>query len=135
MFLSFFCRVARAYSTLCIVSILLSLPLPGPRYEAITVAYGETPVLPADSETVICRLTVTGEADSPDFEALRTALEPKFLALDLRDETVPVRDLWEGAGDGTLRGTALELLKHSGDPAAELAARYVLAALEGREAP
>ena len=111
------------------------IPLPGPRYETITVAYGETPKLPADSGNVICRLTVTGEADSPDFEALRAALAPKFLALDLRDETVPVRDLWEGAGDGTLRGTALELLKNSGDPAAELAARYVLAALEGREAP
>lgn len=111
------------------------LPLPGPRYEKLTVTYGETPRLPSDSKHVICRLTVTGEADSPDFEALYAALAPKFLALDLRDETTPVRDLWETAGDGTLRGLALELLKNSGDPAAELAARYVLAALEGRDAP
>lgn len=114
------------------------LSLPGPRYEKITVAYGETPQLPRDSENVICRLTVTGEADEPDFEGLKKALEPKFLALDLRDETVPSRDIWAACGDGTLRGLALSALKtqfDGGEEAAALAARYVLAALEGGEAP
>ena len=115
------------------------LPIPGPRYEAMTVPYGQTPRLPADSGNVICRLTVTGEADEPDFDALRRALEPHFLALDLRDETVPVRDLWSTCGDGSLRGTALEILKRRFDEGdqqtAALAARYVLAALEGRDAP
>lgn len=114
------------------------LPLPGPRYEKLTVAYGGTPRLPADSENVICRLTVTGEADEPDFETLRAALEPRFLALDLRDETVPVRDLWAACGDGTLRGLALSALKKqqdNGEEAAALAARYLLAALEGGDAP
>ena len=114
------------------------LPLPGPRYEKITVAYGETPKLPADSKEVICRLTVTGEADDPDFDGLRAALAPKFLSLELRDETVPVRDIWAAAGDGTLRGLTLSALKRqwdSGEADAALAARYVLAALEGRESP
>ena len=114
------------------------LPLPGPRYEKITVAYGETPRLPEDSQSVICRLTVTGEADDPDFEGLRKALEPKFLALDLRDETVPTRDIWASCGDGTLRGLTLSALKlqaDGGNDLSELAARYVLAALEGRDAP
>ena len=114
------------------------LPIPAPRYEAITVPYGQTPALPADSETVLCRLTITGEADEPDFAALRAALEPKFLALDLRDETVPARDLWAACQDGTLRGLALSALKKrfdTGDETAALAARYVLAALEGGDAP
>lgn len=114
------------------------LPLPGPRYEKLAVAYGDTPRLPADSGNVICRLTVTGEADEPDFEGLKKALEPKFLALDLRDETVPKRDIWAACGDGTLRGLALAALKtqfDDGEEAAVLAARYILAALEGGEAP
>ena len=102
------------------------------------MAYGETPSLPADSGNVICRLTVTGEADGPDFDGLRAALEPRFLALDLRDETVPSRDIWAACGDGTLRGLALSALKKrydGGDSTAALAARYVLAALEGGDAP
>ena len=114
------------------------VPLPGPRYEKITVAYGDTPTLPADSGNVICRLTVTGEADGPDFDGLKAALESKFLALELRDETVPARDLWAACGDGTLRGLTLSALKKqydSGDETAALAARYVLAALEGGETP
>ena len=114
------------------------VPLPGPRYEKLAVAYGDTPQLPTDSGNVICRLTVTGEADGPDFDGLKAALEPKFLSLELRDETVPVRDLWGACGDGTLRGLTLSALKKqydSGDETAALAARYVLAALEGGDAP
>ena len=114
------------------------VPIPGPRYEACTVAYGQTPALPADTGDVICRLTVTGEADEPDFAALRRALEPRFLSLELRDETVPVRDLWASCGDGTLRGLALSALKKQlddGEHAADLAARYLLAALEGGDTP
>lgn len=109
------------------------LPLPGPRYETVTVPYGETPTLPADCENVICRLTVTGEADDPDFDTLRAALEPKFLALELRDATTPVRDLWASCGDGTLRGLALSALRKQENT--ELAAAYLLAALEGGDAP
>lgn len=108
-------------------------PLAGPRYETITMAYGETPVLPPRPQEVHCRLTVTGEADHPNLAALERDLRPWFLSLDLRDETVPVRDLWRDCGDGTLRGMALETLR--ADPQGELAARYLLAALEGGDPP
>lgn len=115
------------------------LPLPGPRYESITVPAGQTPQLPKDGSQVICRLTFTGEADNPDLDWLREQLAPRFLSLELRDHTEPPRELWAACGDGTLRGTALEILRtrHTdGDQGeAALAARYVLAALEGREAP
>ena len=116
-----------------------ALTLPGPRYECITVGAGAAPELPADSENVICRLTVTGESDPPDLEALYEMYAPRFLTLEVRDETTPPPDLWSACGDGTLRGMTMEILKtryDGGDSKlAALAARYVLAALEGRDAP
>ena len=116
-----------------------ALTLPGPRYEKLTMQAGAEPKLPADSQSVICRLTVTGDADQLDREALRRQLEPEFLALEIRDETQPPEDLWAACKDGTLRGMTLDILKaryDGGDrETAVLAARYVLAALEGREAP
>ena len=118
------------------------LPLPGPRYERITVRAGEALRLPEDSGDVICRLCFTGESEPLDLERLRETLAPRFLALELRDETTPPPALWDSCGDGTLRGLALGALRARYDraepaerPAIALAARYVLAALEGREAP
>ncbi len=114
------------------------LPLDGPRYEQITVPVGQTPVLPEDSENVLCRLTFTGEAENLDLDWLHQQLAPRFLSLELRDATTPRQDLWAACGDGTLRGLALDILKtrlNDGDETAALAARYVLAALEGREQP
>ena len=116
-----------------------ALTLPGPRYEKLTMEAGSEPKLPTDSPSVICRLTVTGDADQLDREALRRQLEPEFLALEIRDETQPPEDLWAACKDGTLRGMTLDILKAHYDGGdreeAVLAARYVLAALEGREAP
>lgn len=125
------------------------LPLPGPRYVRLTVSVDGDPeeavmaALPEDSGSLICRLTLTGEAEPFDRAALEARLESRFAALDLRDETVPPRDLWEGCGAQTLRGLTLQALKKQYDAApdqearqtAALAARYALAALEGREAP
>ncbi len=125
------------------------LPLPGRRYEKLTVAAGEKPeeavlaMLPPDSENLICRLTLTGEAPPFDRVALAARLAACFAALELRDETVPPRDLWQGWEDETLRGLTLRALKNRYDAApdqetrrtAALAARYALAALEGRDAP
>lgn len=118
------------------------LPLAGPRYETVTVPADRMPPLPADSENVICRMIFTGETEPLDLERLHAQLSPRFLALELRDETVPPADLWASCGDGTLRGLALEILKARYDAAqgaerrtAALAARYLLAALEGRDAP
>lgn len=116
-----------------------ALTLPGPRYECITVTADAEPILPADPDQVICRLTLTGEWDSPDLEAVYQKWSSRFLALEVRDETTPPPDLWSACGDGTLRGMTMEILKtryDDGDPKlAALAAKYVLAALEGRDAP
>lgn len=131
---------------LCRASLL---PLPGPQYAQLTVSVDGDPEkavlasLPEDSQSLICRLTLTGEAEPFDRAALEARLAPRFAALELRDETVPFRTLWEGWDAQTLRGLALQTLKQQYDAApdqetrrtAALAARYVLAALEGREAP
>lgn len=118
------------------------VPLDGPRYEIISVPAGQEPLLPADSHQVICRMILTGETEPPDLEQLHRQLAPRFLSLELRDATTPPRELWEAFGDGTLRGKALEILKTRFDTASDeerqtaaLAARYVLAALEGRDLP
>ena len=98
--------------------------------------------LPAGSENDIYRIILTGETDeAPDLDALFRALEGRFFALQLRDETRLRRDVWENAGDDTLRGIFLRALKTRRDAAAdpaerelcEQAARWGLAALDNRE--
>ena len=114
------------------------LPLPGPRYEKLTVRAGEEPVFPADSDQLHCRIILTGESDPPDLEDLHARWSGNFRSLELRDETTPKRELWADCGDGTLRGLALDWLKEQSeaDPQlAAMAARYLLAALEGGELP
>lgn len=115
------------------------LPIPGPRYEVVTVSC-ETPLeqqLPENCRELICRLIVTGEGEGslPD-------LSERFLSLEVRDQRTASRDLWEGAGEETLRGIALDVIRtahlkgsEEEQKTAELAAKYLLAALEGREAP
>ncbi len=118
---------------------LTFLPIPGPRYENLTVSCQEpwAESLPEDSAQIICRLTVTGEGEAP-----LPDLSDRFLSLELRDRRTPLRDLWEGAGEQSLRGIALEQLKQQYGEAegaqqemVALAAKYLIAALEGREAP
>lgn len=117
------------------------VPMPGLRYEILMLPAGTDPetVIPADSEHVIACLIRTGEDDGMAFPDL----SDRFYDLEVRDETVPPRDLWADCGSMTLKGLALSRLKTQYDEAAneaqrqkaELAARYLLAALEGREAP
>ena len=123
------------------------LPLGGARYEILRVPAGADPAaaldaaLPADASRDIYRVILTGEADRPDLNALYAQLAPRFFSLTLRDETTPKRDLWAGAGEDTLRGLALGKLKADYDAApdeaakrtAALAARMLLAAIEGRD--
>lgn len=98
--------------------------------------------LPAGTEKDICRIILMGEADeAPDMEGFRRALEDRFFALQLRDETRIRRDVWEKAGDDTLRGIFLRMLRERLDGAktgeerelCEQAARWGLAALDNRE--
>ena len=117
------------------------LPVDGLRYEILYLPVGADPetVLPSDSRQVIACIIRTGEDDGmalPD-------LKDRFYALEIRDETVPARDVWADCGSQTLKGLTLTRLKALYDAAktesdrqkAHLAARYVLAALEGRDVP
>ena len=152
------CTMGRGFDELgekgaCLVTLtdtdcsLEFLPLGGRNYEILRVAAGDdasaaiSAALPADPSADIYRIILTGEAARPDLNALYARFAPCFFSLTLRDETVPKRDLWAGAGEDTLRGLALQTLKADYDNApdddtrrtAALAARMLLAAIEGRE--
>jgi len=118
------------------------VPLALPRYEILTMDVGDFEVPPRYVQT-ICRLVLTGESDPVDTAALQDRLSEQFLHLEIRDETEPPRDIWESCGDSTLRGLSMASLKARFDAAETpeqrqlltMAARYALAALEGREMP
>lgn len=109
------------------------LPLSNPRYEVFSTICGGDMELPEDCGMIHGRIILRGEAEEGALAALERRLRPRFLTLELRDETRPAWDVWQGCGDGTLRGLALELLRQQ--PEGELAARYLLASLEGGEEP
>lgn len=110
--------------------------LEGPRYEVYFARSDGQWEPPEDSEEIHARLYLTGTSGELSTALLRRRYEPFFLSLEVFDETQPPRDLWEACGDGTLRGLALDVLKAHDDPLlAELSAQFLLAALEGREAP
>ncbi len=93
---------------------------------------------PRDIVRLILRGEYSGEADP---EAIRQALSDKFYHLTVKNELRRRRGLWEGAGEDTLTGMFLADLKSKYEESEdedsraliELAARYGLAALEGRE--
>ncbi len=125
------------------------LPLEGRRYEILRVPAGGDALasvqaaLPAEPSRDIYRVVLTGEADRPDLQTIYDRCAPRCFSLTLRDETTPKRDLWQSAGENTLRGLALGTLKAQYDAAeddenrrtAALAARILLAAMEGRDEP
>ena len=95
-----------------------------------------------DTSRDIYRITLTGECEAaPDLPRLQKALGDRFFHLELRDRTTLRRDLWESAGEDTLRGlflTRLLLQFEAAETEAERdritrAARYGLMALDGRE--
>ena len=98
--------------------------------------------LPENTGSDVYRIVLRGEAsEPPQTEAVRAALENKFFSLQVRDETVLKRDMWQSAGDDNLRGQFLKRLKAAFDAAASdaererisQAARWGLAALDNRE--
>lgn len=125
------------------------VPLPGRRYEVVTadVTGAENllsaveAAIPAGAKEDIYRVILRGEwPEKPRTEALLSALKGRCWQLELRDETRLAADLWEDAGEDTLRGSFLRVLKKKYDAASEeergqitLAARYGLAALDYRE--
>lgn len=114
------------------------------RFETLSLGYvrGFEQLLPEHTENDVFRLTLTGEADRPpDTGLIKKALEHRFFDLEVVDETVPRRDIWQGAGGDTLRGVFLRRMKALYDDAPEeerdvilLAAQWGLASLDGGEA-
>lgn len=124
------------------------VPMRAGTYAVVTVQAGSDPlaaaaaVLPADTQQDIYRVIFTGECDSLDLSAISDALSPRFFGLELQDRTVPPLDLWHDAGEDTLKGVYLRLLKEKYDSASEedramiaFAARTGLALMEHREVP
>ena len=124
-------------------------PLPGRRYEILRVQAGDDALQSilsalgsADTAEHCYRILLTGEAEPFDEKLLHAQLSERFFSLSIRDHTIPKADLWAAAGEDTLKGILLQNLKQQWHAAPtsekkryELAARYALAALEGREVP
>lgn len=96
-------------------------------------------VLPAVADDSFYRITFVGEAPQPDLTALHADFA-QFPHLELRDRTVPERDIWGSAGDDTLEGVYFRQLKEAMDAADEeqreiltLAARISRQILDGQE--
>ena len=96
-------------------------------------------LLPAVGDEHFYRITLTGEAETPDLEALAKAFA-QFPNLELRDRTVPQRDIWGSAAEDTLEGVYFAILKKELDTADDeqreiltLAARISRQLLDGQE--
>lgn len=119
------------------------------RYEKLDVditgadaLYAIHAALPDETVADIYRISLTGEtARAPELSRLHAALEELFFDLQLRDNTRLRRDVWERAGEDSLRGVFLARLKAMRDAAQddnarqmyEQAARWGLAALDNAE--
>ena len=120
-------------------------------YENLTVNVTDTDPLFAVSlalpdETVrnIYRIVLTGETERPlNLSRLQEKLSEYFFDLQLCDETRLKQNVWEQAGNNTLRGIFLTKLREKLDAAEnetdrkriEQAARWGLAAFDNREEP
>ena len=126
------------------------VPLCTRRYETLRVEAGADALasvcaaLPKNTERDIYRITLCGEYEGDiDLAALRTALEGRFFALQLRDETVPREELWEAVDENSLTGLFLRRMRSRLESAADeterrsllTALRCGLAALRGGEEP
>lgn len=96
-------------------------------------------LLPPLGNADFYRITLTGEAEPPDLEALAAALT-RFPNLELRDRTVPIANIWSGLDGDTLEGVYFRILKDAMDAAVEderrayeLAAKLSRQILDGRE--
>lgn len=99
-------------------------------------------LLPDDTSKDIYRIILTGDREFPvNTAALRAALEDGFFELQVVDDTKIRAEVWEKAGEDTLRGRFLAGLRRRFDAASdaaerraiEQAARWGLAALDNME--
>ena len=113
-------------------------PLDTPRFYDLKadVNQGLSCVLPPVGNRDFYRVTLTGEGENVDLSALAAEF-PEFPNLQLRDGTLPPMDLWAGAGEDTLEGVYLDLLrqavKEQDADTVRLAAKISRQLLDGRE--
>ena len=120
--------------------------LAGRRYEIVEAdvtgkdSAGEAlrAVLPPSPSGDCCRILLTGQRSfgAPDLAAITALAQPSYFSVSVRDNTRPLRDLWQRAGEDSLTGLVLRALKGEKElEDRELAARFALAALEHGEDP
>lgn len=100
-------------------------------------------VMPATAAEDICRVIFTGEMgeEGIDLGAIEADWSSRCYELQLRDETRPAEDLWQRAGEDSLRGLFLKELRQRYEAAADeteretiiSAVRFGLAAIDGRD--
>lgn len=111
------------------------LPLDTPRFYDLTVdaAQGPAAVLPGAASEDFFRVTLTGEAEKVDLEALQAAFS-QFPNLVLRDQTVRPVELWQNVGSDSFEGMFFGLLKEAlKDADEETTKRILLAAKLSRQ--
>ena len=126
------------------------VPLCRRRYHILTAdVTGRNPrqaleeAMPATASDDVCRIIFTGETGEAgiDLAGLTGDYRDRFYALELRDQTRVSRDIWDRAGEDSLRGLFLRELRARYDAAEDeaerekiaAAVRFGLAALEGRD--
>lgn len=105
------------------------VPLDTPRFYDLSVEAnkGIGTVLPVVANDDFYRVTLTGEAESVDLEALRAEFA-RFPNLTLRDQTRKPVDLWQNAGEDHFEGMYFGLLKAALEDADEEAKERILLA-------
>lgn len=129
---------------------LTFVPFARRRYEILEVdVTGQDPrsaveaALPDSTVSDLYRIILKGQTGEQgvDAAALQEALTDRFYALELRDETRMAQDVWQRAGEDSLRGLFLGELRKKLDSASTeaeraavtSAARFGLAALDHRD--
>ena len=117
------------------------VPLNTPQFFDLTVDFskGIGAVLPAVANEHFYRITLTGEAENVDLDALQEAFS-NFPNLILRDHTTKPVDIWVSAGEDNFEGMYFGLLRDAlGDADQEtqetilLAAKLTRQILDGQE--
>ena len=111
------------------------VPLDTPRFydREVDAVKGIASVLPAVAGEDFYRVTLTGEAESVDLDALQAEFAA-FPNLVLRDHTRKPVDLWENAGEDNFEGMYFGLLKDAlAEAEGELQEQILLAAKLSRQ--
>ena len=138
-------RIYRSWDEAAFFQLLKKLSLPPDKQirqfsKGMKMKLAISAALSRGSESDICRLLLTGEAQTLDLSALTRSAGSLRWALTLRDHTRVPRDLWAREGEDSLTGLFLrgmrqkiELASDEERPTLEKAVRFGLAALENGE--